>query len=222
MACMRPRVIIHNTVSLDGSVTGVDVDMELHYRVAGSFGARGRLVGSHTVATGIEMFGGLPEETDAGRVRPEWRDDDDRALWFIPDSTGRLHGKLHAMRESGFCKDVVVLVSETTSHIYIEYLRDRDYAFHRLGAGRVDLGAALDLIRAEYAIDTVLTDCGPSLVAALLARGLADEISLVVAPALVGDALPLFGDIDGPVAFELVEQRSERGCALMRLRVAHG
>jgi hypothetical protein len=31
----RPRVTIHNTVSIDGKVTGFPVDLGLHYAVAG-------------------------------------------------------------------------------------------------------------------------------------------------------------------------------------------
>ena len=43
---MRPEVIVHNTVGLEGSVAGFEVDLGLHYEVAGTFGAQATLIGS--------------------------------------------------------------------------------------------------------------------------------------------------------------------------------
>lgn len=63
---MKPYIIIHNSVTLDGSLSGFMPDMELHYRLAGMFSANATLIGSETVITGQEMFSGgiIPEETE--------------------------------------------------------------------------------------------------------------------------------------------------------------
>ena len=53
---MPPKVITHNTVSLDGSITGFTPDMGLHYEIAGRYNPGLMLVGSRTARTGIEMF----------------------------------------------------------------------------------------------------------------------------------------------------------------------
>ena len=34
---MIPKIILHNSISLDGSLINFDVDMETHYKIAGSF-----------------------------------------------------------------------------------------------------------------------------------------------------------------------------------------
>ena len=59
---MIVKVILHNSISLDGSFLNFDVNMGLHYRIAGSYKADVHLIGSKTAKTGIEMYGGAPAE----------------------------------------------------------------------------------------------------------------------------------------------------------------
>lgn len=54
---METEIIIHNSVSLNGSLTGFMPDMGVHYSTAGSFKHDARLIGSKTAISGIEMFG---------------------------------------------------------------------------------------------------------------------------------------------------------------------
>jgi 2,5-diamino-6-(ribosylamino)-4(3H)-pyrimidinone 5'-phosphate reductase len=49
---MLPKVIIHNSVSLDGSLVDFEPDMGLHYDIAGGFKPQAHLVGSSTVRVG--------------------------------------------------------------------------------------------------------------------------------------------------------------------------
>lgn len=44
----KPEVIMHNSVSLDGRVTGFGVDMGLHYGIVGSYGADAYCAGSNS------------------------------------------------------------------------------------------------------------------------------------------------------------------------------
>jgi 2,5-diamino-6-(ribosylamino)-4(3H)-pyrimidinone 5'-phosphate reductase len=53
---MLPKVVICNSVSVDGSIKDFDVDIALHYEVLGRLGADALLVGSNTAKTGIELF----------------------------------------------------------------------------------------------------------------------------------------------------------------------
>ena len=179
---MRPRVVVHNSVSIDGSVLGFPVDMASHYGLVPQWNAEVHLVGSITFRSGIELFGGVEEGEE--HLRPGL--DDTKPWWVLPDSTGRLHGMLHNARDFGACRDPVILVTEQTPESYLAYLRDREYRFHVVGAERVDLHAALELCATEYGAATVLTDTGPRLVGALLDRDLVDLFSLLVAPHVVG------------------------------------
>jgi hypothetical protein len=40
---MRPEIIIHNSISLHGSLTGFMPDMGLHYKIAGDLNTAGML-----------------------------------------------------------------------------------------------------------------------------------------------------------------------------------
>lgn len=214
---MRPRVIMHNTVSVDGALTGFEPDLGLHYRVAGGFGAGAHLIGSGTIVAGLELYGEPAPETDAQRRRPEARADDGRPLWVILDSRGQLQGRLHALRGFEHCKEVVVLVSAATPAAYLDYLTQREYPHHQLGEDRVELARALALLAEAYGVATVLTDAGPTLDALLLDAGLVDELSLIVAPLLVGGGPGgggIFARLRRGRRLELLEQTPHDGGAI--------
>jgi len=48
---MLPKVVIHNTISLDGSTTGFDANLEVHYGILGSYEPDAMIVGSNTAKT---------------------------------------------------------------------------------------------------------------------------------------------------------------------------
>ena len=201
---MRPHTIIHNSVSLDGSVVGFEVDMAAHYRIAGTFKAQAHLVGSGTALAGIEMFGGLREETGEDLHRPL---DNHATPWVLVDSQGRLLDKLHAFRNSEFGGDPIVLVGADTPAAYLDYLKARGYRHHVAGRQRVDLKEGLALLAREYGVETLLVDAGPGLIGALLERRLIDRISLLVMPALLGaKPLRLFDRLGSGVKLELIGQ----------------
>ena len=180
----KPKIIMHNTISLDGSFTNFDVDMELHYRIAAAYNADARLIGSATIKSGVEMYGQqADEEQEADFHSP------DRAgvpWWIIADTAGSTSGLLHLCRRFEYCRDVVVLTSAKTPGEFIDYLKKRRYDYLECGTGRIDFRKAFQLLEAKYGLQTVLVDSGPVLNAVLLEQGLVDEISLLVAPVLVG------------------------------------
>jgi len=178
------KVIMHNTVSLDGSFTDFDVDMELHYRIAAGYNADARLIGSATIKSGVEMFSQQSEaEQEADFHSP---DRPGVPWWIIADTTGATRGLLHLCRRFEYCRDVLVLTSSTAPHEFIDYLKKRRYDYLECGTGHIDFQKAFQLLEANYGLQTVLVDSGPVLNAVLLKQGLVDEISLLVAPVLVG------------------------------------
>jgi len=126
---MLPKVIIHNSVSLNGSITGFEPNMGLHYKIAGSYEPDVHLVGSNTVKIGVELYGGgVPEEEEKDFEKP--KRDSALPYWVIPDTSGSLKGLLHTCRQFEFCKDVIVLISESTPEDYVEYLTERGYQYY--------------------------------------------------------------------------------------------
>ncbi|NTV00934.1 MAG: 5-amino-6-(5-phosphoribosylamino)uracil reductase [Methanoregulaceae archaeon] len=192
---MLPRVILHNSVSLDGSLTGFEPEMALHYRIAAGYHPEATLIGSRTVEKGIELFGqGVPPEEQGDFERPGR--DGSLPYWVIIDSRGALHGLLHSCRRFEYCRDVVILVSGKTPKEYLAYLEERKYRHHVAGTDHVDLNQALELLSDTYGARTVLTDTGQILGNLLLDQGLLAEISLLVHPVIVGArSYPIFGGI---------------------------
>lgn len=182
---MLPKLILHNSISLDGSLTGFEPNMELHYRIAGNYKAEANLVGSRTMTTGLELFNvPIPVEEKADFEKPNRCSS--LPFWVTPDSKGSLKGRLHACRRFEYSKDIIVLVSEETPQSYVEYLRERKYDYHVVGKTHVDLKCALELLSEKYGVKTVLTDTGQILGNLLLNQGLVNEISLLVHPTIVG------------------------------------
>ena len=195
---MLPKVIMHNTISLDGALKDFELDIGLHYRIAGQYKADVHLIGSETARTGVEMYAeDVPKEEAADFAKPDNEPEDERPYWAVIDSRGILMNLLHTFRRSGFGKDVIVFVAENTSDLYRDYLEKRHYDSFVAGQSKVDLRKTLEILAENYGAKTVLIDAGAALNSILLGNRLIDEISLLVSPILTGkEPLKLFERLD--------------------------
>ena len=208
---MMPKVIIHNSISIDGSLTSFEPNMELHYRIAGMFKPDMHLIGSHTITAGVALYeDGIPPEDASDFKKPKRKNT--LPAWVLVDSKGRLEGLLHTCRRFELCRDVLVLVSQKTPKRYLRYLDERQYGYHCIGRDAVDLRQALHLLFEEYQARTILTDTGRILGNLLLNKGLVDEISLLVHPVLVGKkSYGMFHDLEKKWTVTLLKsERLER------------
>jgi 2,5-diamino-6-(ribosylamino)-4(3H)-pyrimidinone 5'-phosphate reductase len=220
---MTPKVIAHDSVSLDGSFMNFNPNMGIHYQIVGSFRADAHLIGSNTIKMGIELYGdGVPSEEESDFKKPD--KDINLPLWVIPDTKGILKGLLHIYRRFEFCRDIVVLISEATPEDYVEYLEERDYDYHRVGQKRVDLKKALELLEERYNIKTVLADTGRILVNLLLNLSLVSEISLLIHPLVVGaKAEGLFSNVSSNLKLKLLNNETlEDGHVWLTYKVLYG
>ena len=178
---MRPRVILSNAVSPNGSLTGYDVDYGVYYPILLSYQPDAVLTGADTIlAAPVE----LPPEEEADRTKRQPKPGENRPWLVVVDSRGRLSPVLHFYRRMEYSRDVIVLVSDKTPSRYIRFLEDRDYDYLIAGKDRVDPETALHRLCQEYDVRTLVSDTGGTLDTVLLSAGLVDEISLVVAPVL--------------------------------------
>lgn len=186
-----PKVIMHNQISLDGSVSGFQMDPGIYYSILNSFDARMYLVGSNTLLSGLNSMGSLfsPEEADDFQKEASLPDDK-RPLWIVPDSEGKLQGFLHVYRRYEHCRDVVILVAVETPPEYLEYLEERNYTYMIVGEKKVDFGIAFELLGKRYGLDTIITDNTGFLSSLLLEKMLIDQVSLIVSPTLTGKKPP--------------------------------
>jgi len=222
---MKPKVILHNSVSVDGAISGFDVDMGVHYHIASTFKAQAHLVGSKTALTGIQTFRKKPPtEKPQDMIPPRPRKGSRRPWFVIPDTRGKLKGKLHILRSSGFCRDVIILTSSKTPKAYLKYLDERRYPHHSVGTDRINLNKAIKLLAEKYKVKTILSDSGGVLNSFLLSRGLVDQISLLVHPLLTGKAgQKLFAKLPSGRRLQVVHSRKAgTRCVHLVYRVAKG
>jgi len=218
---MLPKVVVYNSVSVDGSIKDFDVDIALHYEVLGRFGADALLAGSQTAKTGIELFfKSVPPEEENDYPKPIIEDGDERPIWVIPDSRGILQGLLHVHRKSGYAKDIVVLASKSTPKQYLDYLAERHYDYITTGEDHVDYRVALEELNRRYGVKKVATDSGGVLASVLLEQGLVNELQLLVAPELVGKkAVNVFRSLSSNVKLDLIGCEAVKGHVLLSYRV---
>jgi len=210
---MLPEIIIHNSVSIDGSLTGFIPDMALHYKIAGDYKPDAHLIGSETIIKGNEMFGeAIPEEAQSDFEQPQR--EASLPWWVIVDSGGRLKGMLHTCRRFDYCRDVILLVSSSTPADYLEHLKERNYHLIIAGKEKVDLKMAVDKLKEKFGISRILTDTGRVLSNILINKGMVHEISLLVHPLIVGDKYyPMFSEVNQNLNLKLIKSESyDNGC----------
>ncbi len=217
---MLPKVTVFNSISLDGSIKGFAVDVALHCEVLAKLGLDALLAGSDTAKTGIETFvSSVPPEEESDFHRPS-DPDKDAVWWVIPDSRGTLEGLLHVHRNSGYAKDVVVLVSKRTPKSYLTYLQERNYEYVVAGEDHVDYRVAFEDLNKRLGITNIVTDSGGVLASVLLEQGLVDELHLLVAPEIVGQkTINLFRRLTLPVKLVLARVETVKGHLLLTYEV---
>jgi 2,5-diamino-6-(ribosylamino)-4(3H)-pyrimidinone 5'-phosphate reductase len=191
---MLPHVIVHNEMSLDARMDGLEIDMGRFYSLAGTWREDCTLVGSETLLAGMPELANAGEAValdpgETGHEATASGDDDARPLLAAVDSRGRLPG-LGQLRGQPYWRDVVALCSATTPAAHLEILAADDVRTIVAGDERVDLAAALERLAADDGVRTVRVDAGGHLVGALLRAGLVNEVSVVVEPRLVGGESP--------------------------------
>lgn len=206
----RPRVVVHASTSIDGAMTGFMPDLGAHYTAAAAISAQARLIGSRTMKTGLDMFGG-PHAQPVGDDAP-LADDPSLPYWVVVDGAGALRGRLHEVRRYPGVREVLVLVTARTPEAYLRYLAEHGYPSHTSGEGHVDLPAALEWLGQERSVSQVLVDSGPTLTSVLLAHGLVDEVHVLIHPVVVGaSGRRLFGETEEPAQLRLLEHEAGTG-----------
>lgn len=193
----RPHVISHALMSVDGRIEGFPPDVTRYYELAARLPHDAVLAGSGTMvaaaaAADVDL---TAEEEPPGD--PGSDPDPNKPLLVVVDSRGQLT-RFDWLRQTGLFSDVMVLGSRRTPETHHDRLRAAEVELEVFGEERVDLQGALSSLHEKRRIETVRVDAGPGLNGALLAAGLLDEVSVLLAPYFVGDGRSI---LDGPTGF---------------------
>jgi 2,5-diamino-6-(ribosylamino)-4(3H)-pyrimidinone 5'-phosphate reductase len=184
-------------------------------RVHASFDADGWLCGRVT----MEPFAGAvrPEAEVAREHTGTPRGDfvapgDHGSFAFALDPSGRLAWETNDIDGD----HVVAILSGRVSDDYLAFLRERGVSYLLAGAREVDLARALEKIGQCFGVRTLMLEGGGRINGAMLAAGLVDQVSLLIAP--IADSrmgLPALFDLEAGDAapyrlvLEVVERREE-------------
>ena len=188
----KPYIVLHMLVSLDGRIhpsrwtespDGARSDWSKTYEeVHDALGGDGWLVGRVTMAE-MSKAGAHPPAEPLAVARPHhFARRASKSYAVALDRSGKLH---FDKPDIGGDHVVVLLGSGTSdSHLAelaadgVSYLVSEDEAF--------DVGAMLDVLGRELGIRRLLLEGGGHINGSLLAAGVVDEVSLLVAPAIDG------------------------------------
>lgn len=169
---MRPYVVAHVAVSVEGATVGFAPDLAQFYGLAATWPEDVTLVGADTILAQEPALAATPGPGPA-RTGPSLA---------VVDSKARVR-QWAALRDAGHWTGVLALYAASTPP------RPAGSEVPELVTGddRVDLAAALTAL-GERGARVVRVDSGGALIGALLHRGLLDEVSLLVHPVLAGSA----------------------------------
>ena len=111
-------------------------------------------------------------------------------LAVIVSGTGDVPLKNNLVRYAN--QDILVILPESAGEVHLG--RDAEVLqTPATASGRVDLAKAMEVLKAERAVDRLLVEGGPTLIHALISSGLGDELFVTLAPTLFGT-----GDLEEP------------------------
>jgi riboflavin biosynthesis pyrimidine reductase len=193
--------------------------------VHASYEADGWICGRVTMepfAGGVRPESEVAREHAGGAAREDFRAPGDfDSFAFAVDANGRLAWETNDIDGD----HVVAILSERVSDDYLASLRTRGVSYLLAGERDVDLAVAMEKIGSLFAVKTLMLEGGGRTNGGMLAAGLIDEVSVLVAPAVDGRVgTPALFDFAADVAaphrlvLEHVERRAD-GVVWLRYRV---
>jgi len=188
VAEMKPYVICHMNMSVDGRILGsrwrpaenrmAGLFERLHEQLGGGSWLIGRVTGSE-----YAKADSYPDRTDQAYPREPWFVRRDAAAYGIAlDAQGKI-----AWGRSDIGGDpIVAVLTERVSDAHLAGLRRDGVSYIFAGDQELDLGLALEILTREFGIERLLLEGGGGSNGAFLRAGLIDEISVAICPAIDG------------------------------------
>src|SRR5688572_25419469 len=200
----RPRVICHMATSVDGRIVvdgwpsaPASAVRRQYEEVHTAYEPDGWICGRVTMepfAGGVRPEAEVAREQAGGAAREDFRAPGDfDSFAFAVDPSGRLVWETNDIDGD----HVVAILSTRVSDEYLAFLRSRGVSYLLAGARDVDLPLALGKIGDRFGVKTLMLEGGGRINGGMLAAGLIDEVSVLVAPVVDGRAgTPALFDLD--------------------------
>lgn len=183
---MKPYIVCHMVASLDGRIDCSMVDKisgEEYYTTLAQLdceaGLEGRVTLEHYTAEPDYFVPRVnkPVGEQAVHVAAQAA-----AYTVAVDTKGRL--RWPESNPNG--KHLICIVSEQAQEEYLDYLREKGISYIAVGAERIDLAQAMEILGAEFGIKRLTVLGGGHINGGFLEAGLLDEVSLLLAPGIDG------------------------------------
>jgi len=190
---MRPKIICHMISSVDGRLhverwtppsagTDRNIISTTYESVAERLQGDGWIVGRKSMTP---MAKGQPAffPTSGANLRTTFIGERlNRSLAIAVDLTGKLHyGKSHMSGEH-----YVAILGKNVPDTYLEELRETGVSYLFAGEDGTDLVSAMETLRQDFGVETLLLEGGGVTNGYFLKAGLIDELSLLVYPGIDG------------------------------------
>src|SRR4051812_40654226 len=212
----KPYVVCHMMPSVDGRLRTDRWDIprkghQEYERTADSYKADAWVCGRKTMEEFANGRRGWSRQRTAKIPRTDY---------VVPREKGKryavaldTHGKLSWSTGEVEGDPLVVIVTKDVPDGYLRMLREKgiSYCFAGNRAGSVDLGQALDKLRAKFGVRRLMLEGGGETNGSFLRKGLVDELSLLLTP--VAD-----GKQGEPALFDVEGERPAKAIAQLRLK----
>ena len=203
---MRPHIICHMVISIDGKVTGTFLGREEcvpateeYYRLNREIPAEAFACGRITME---ESFTGgwYPDLSEFAKEKMDREDfiaDSNASRYAIAfDRRGKLGWKTSTIEDEdpGYGgAHIVEVLCEDVDDAYLAYLRRIGVSYLFAGKSEMDLEVALEKLWSKFSINDLLLEGGSEINGAFERAGLIDELSLVQTSVIAdADSKPLF------------------------------
>lgn len=205
---LRPHIICHMIVSLDGKVTGnfltapecekgTDIYYEINRNFAADAFACGRITMEESFTNGY--YPDLSHYQDIPVPEGDHIADIDAKFYAVAfDRHGRLGWKTPMIMDDdpGYGDaHIIEVLTEGTDKRYLAYLRRIGVSYIFGGKDEIDISFVLAKLKKQFGIEKMLLEGGSALNGAFLAADVIDELSLIYVPIVAGEeGKPLFAE----------------------------
>jgi 2,5-diamino-6-(ribosylamino)-4(3H)-pyrimidinone 5'-phosphate reductase len=182
--CMRPYVVCHMTMSLDGRIASSRWELSREGRAeyeatAATYQANAWMCGRITMAAFARGTANAPGSDTSSIPKTDYIAPHPQASYAVAiDPSGKLYWTTSDI--SG--DHIITVLTERVSSAYLAHLQSRQISYLFAGRDRSDLPMVLEKLATRFQIKTLLLEGGGKINGTMLRAGLIDELSLLLAP----------------------------------------